>query len=133
MGKHKTLTGSCLNCGTAFEVRVTDFINGGGGDFCSRSCSNSGQYNPRYRGGQLSNYEYKLRAMQKNPQRFRAMQIIHTAIRNGTLVRAVCEICANPKSEAHHENYDKPLEVQWLCRRHHNEAHNRGDYALDKQ
>ena len=33
-----------------------------------------------------------------------------------------CKICGD-KAEAHHEDYDKPLEVQWLCKVHHREAH----------
>lgn len=25
--------------------------------------------------------------------------------------------------DRHHENYDKPLEIHWLCKRHHNNYH----------
>src|ERR1700681_4210592 len=34
-----------------------------------------------------------------------------------------CEICEAFPTEAHHDNYDKPLEVRWLCKVHHNEWH----------
>lgn len=34
-----------------------------------------------------------------------------------------CEICGAHKTEAHHEDYSKPLSVRWLCFRHHREAH----------
>ena len=112
----------CLNCGRPFQARLTD-VRKGWGDFCSRRCKNSDTYNPNYKGGQLSNYEYKLRAMQKNPARFQAMQAVQTAIRNGSLVRQPCFNCGNPISEAHHEDYSKPLEVKWLCRQHHVQQH----------
>lgn len=41
------------------------------------------------------------------------------AIRTGILVRQPCCECGKSKSEAHHEDYAKPLDVQWLCRFHH--------------
>ena len=28
-------------------------------------------------------------------------------------------VCGNPVSEAHHRDYEKPLEVVWLCPEHH--------------
>ena len=36
-----------------------------------------------------------------------------------------CEVCGNPKSEAHHRSYDPAhaLRVQWLCRFHHQRLH----------
>jgi len=35
-----------------------------------------------------------------------------------------CEICGVTKNiEKHHEDYNKPLEVRWLCIRHHLDIH----------
>lgn len=45
------------------------------------------------------------------------------AIRSGILLRMPCEVCKEIKSEAHHDDYDKPLDVRWLCRKHHGEHH----------
>jgi hypothetical protein len=45
------------------------------------------------------------------------------AIREGALTRKTCEVCGDPKSEGHHEDYSKPLDVVWLCRWHHTLAH----------
>lgn len=36
-----------------------------------------------------------------------------------SLTRKPCEICGAAKSEAHHGDYSKPLDVTWLCRDHH--------------
>lgn len=41
----------------------------------------------------------------------------------GKLVKKPCVVCNSPKSEKHHEDYTKPLEVIWLCRTHHFELH----------
>jgi len=54
-------------------------------------------------------------------------QLAHTAvaraIRNGKLVRNPCIRCGEQKSLAHHEDYDKPLDVVWLCQPCHKKRH----------
>jgi ribosomal protein S27AE len=54
-------------------------------------------------------------------------QLAHTAvaraIRAGELVRNPCTRCGEKKSVAHHEDYDKPLEVMWLCQPCHKQRH----------
>lgn len=34
-----------------------------------------------------------------------------------------CIKCGNNRSQGHHENYDYPLSVVWLCSKHHAERH----------
>ena len=50
--------------------------------------------------------------------------LVYLAIKRGNLIRGSCEICGNEKADAHHDDYDKPLEVRWLCKSHHWEWHN---------
>lgn len=59
--------------------------------------------------------EYRL----KNPEKIRARGKVQKAIKSGKLVRLPCEECGDPKSEAHHEDHTKPLDVMWLCFTHH--------------
>jgi hypothetical protein len=40
-------------------------------------------------------------------------------IRRGHITKQPCIICGNRDSEGHHKDYNKPLEVVWLCREHH--------------
>jgi hypothetical protein len=41
---------------------------------------------------------------------------------HGKLKRQPCEVCgATENIERHHEDYSKPLDVQWLCPTHHRE------------
>lgn len=43
----------------------------------------------------------------------------------GILKYAPCEICGTDKDiQCHHDDYMKPLDVRWLCRKHHVEYHN---------
>lgn len=59
----------------------------------------------------------------------RAQNTVTYAIRTGRLVPHPCEACGDPKAEAHHDDYAKPLAVRWLCRTHHLRAH--GVAAVD--
>ena len=57
------------------------------------------------------------------PQAKIAHKLTQAAIKDGRLVRQPCEICGDPRSHAHHPDYDQPLNVQWLCNRHHTQLH----------
>lgn len=41
------------------------------------------------------------------------------AIRIGFLVKSNCEVCGKKDVHAHHDDYDKPMDVRWLCAHHH--------------
>lgn len=55
-----------------------------------------------------------------------ARRKLRNAVRRGQIERGACERCGNAKSQAHHLDYSKPLEVRWLCSAHHAVAHRRG-------
>lgn len=57
------------------------------------------------------------------PERAAARQAVLIAVRSGRLVRQTCEVCGDPQSQGHHDDYSKPLTVRWLCRKHHVEHH----------
>lgn len=40
-----------------------------------------------------------------------------------TLEQQPCEVCGEQRAHRHHDDYSKPLEVRWLCPRHHGEVH----------
>ena len=39
------------------------------------------------------------------------------------VTKKTCEICGEIKTEGHHDDYTKPLEVRWLCKKHHESFH----------
>lgn len=69
----------------------------------------------------------------KSPEQNRAHMAVHHAIRRGELSRPdSCERCGStpPKSidgraliHAHHRDYSKPLDVEWLCVSCHKSLH----------
>lgn len=59
----------------------------------------------------------------RDPLKMWARRATHLAIKKGLLVRQPCEVCNAEPADAHHEDYRRPMEVRWLCRQHHMEAH----------
>jgi hypothetical protein len=70
---------------------------------------------------------------ERNPEKLKAQWAAQNAVRDGRLKRKTeCEVCGSEKNiEKHHDDYSKPLEVRWLCKKHHWEA-DRKRSSLDK-
>jgi DNA repair exonuclease SbcCD ATPase subunit len=60
---------------------------------------------------------------EKYPKKRIARSAVANAIRDGKLQRKPCSVCGKIWSQAHHEDYSKPLEVIWLCNKHHHDRH----------
>jgi hypothetical protein len=58
-----------------------------------------------------------------NLPKYRANEAVQYALRMGTLQKQPCEVCGDQKAYAHHDDYEKQLEVRWLCPGHHNQWH----------
>ena len=48
---------------------------------------------------------------------------LQRAVRSGLIIRQSCEVCGATPTQAHHENYEKPYEVRWLCQACHSKEH----------
>ena len=115
----------CEHCGGAFvPVKRTR-------RFCSKRCSNLGQ--PR---GQLQQpldgtfYERhgeRIKAEKReryaNDPEYRRRVLARVAATKAFPDGQPCEVCGEPRADRHHDDYDKPLDIRWLCRpchiRHH--------------
>lgn len=49
--------------------------------------------------------------------------ITNSAIKRRILIRQPCERCGADEVQAHHEDYNFPLAVSWLCSKCHGERH----------
>ncbi len=45
-----------------------------------------------------------------------ARSYLNVYIKRGKIQKESCSNCGEPVAEAHHEDYNKPLDVIWLCR-----------------
>lgn len=70
-----------------------------------------------------------------------AGRAVRTAKMRGDLVPQPCEVCKRLRHvEAHHDDYERPLDVRWFCRYHHRqheanlrEARRRGDIGVQQE
>jgi len=59
----------------------------------------------------------------KSVIKWKARKKLRYEVSMGRIAKYPCVECGDIKSQAHHEDYSKPLEVIWLCRKHHMEKH----------
>ena len=52
-----------------------------------------------------------------------ARDAVNNAVKRGDIVPGACSRCPEKKAEAHHPDYEKHLDVVWLCRRCHRKLH----------
>ena len=82
------------------------------------------QYLKEYRSSHKEEHKISsAKQREKFPDETKARLIANHAIRDGKLTKQTCEICGEENTQAHHDDYNYPLEVRWLCVKCHNEWH----------
>lgn len=60
----------------------------------------------------------------KNPEKYVAHMRLNAAVSSGKIKKKPCAVCKSTiRVHAHHPDYKKPLNVIWLCTKHHKEIH----------
>lgn len=99
---------------------------------CSRSAVSEAEATRPNRPSKKASVAARRRAKaeyrRRHPQKHRAHQAVAKAVHRGQIVKpSACERCERPTAaehlHGHHHDYDKPLEVEWLCRRCHVASH----------
>ncbi len=57
------------------------------------------------------------------PLRARANNLLNKAVRMQKIIKEPCFVCGSTYVVGHHVDYQKPLDVVWLCQKHHKEIH----------
>lgn len=119
-------TKKCALCGETKEIEeftINRVVKSGYSNRCKK-CNNAKTYISIKK--KQSFYTKKVNDYRKTPEgkiKTSARQKVKTALRSGKLLKQPCEICGDIKVQAHHKDYLKPLQVNWLCRSHHAERH----------
>lgn len=71
-------------------------------------------------------YERQARWRERNPKARWAHVALQSAINRGLIERQPCAVCGAEPADGHHDDYDRPMLVRWLCRRHHRAEHRGG-------
>lgn len=60
-----------------------------------------------------------------NKEKNNAHAVVYRAIKSGKIQRKPCEIkgCNEQHTQAHHKDYKNPLDIIFLCTKHHNQVH----------
>lgn len=77
--------------------------------------------------GQRTNYRVQKEWQKRNPEKRKAHLKVYYAVKTGKLIRPdKCENCgAIGPVQAHHHDYSKPLDVEWICKTCHAQEHTR--------
>jgi len=68
----------------------------------------------------------KKKASELSPEEYKkeiARSDARHGVRDGKIIKKPCEVCGDEKVQMHHDDYSKPLDVRFLCRKHHLELH----------
>ena len=84
--------------------------------------------------GKFKHNETKKRYEKENPEKISAQRKVRSAIKSGKLIRPeICDVCKKQGNiAAHHEDYNKPLEVIWMCQYCHLYHHQRSRFHAER-
>lgn len=106
---------------------------------CDQPRARSGRYCLRCHAAVMREWRASHPKTESQRRKDNARSYANVYKRRGKLVPKPCEECGRPDVQMHHDDYSKPLEVRWLCKRHHQEhhqndvAHPRGPWASKRQ
>ena len=88
----------------------------------------SREYHRKYDSEQYKKHPERERARRKRyqdkyPERIKANGKLNRVVKRGLIIKLPCNVCKDVKTVAHHDDYNKPLDVIWLCEIHHKERH----------
>lgn len=81
------------------------------------------QFKEHYQRNRARYYANAKKMNEEHPEKKKARVTLINAVVQGKIKRLPCAICGEKKVQGHHYDYNKPLEVIWLCIKHHKALH----------
>lgn len=120
--KQKRVTIECEYCGDEFTARPSD-----NREYCSKSCVGKDIDREHLKTDWYDDYLERKREEFKeryhNDPEFRKKVKARAKANREHPESQPCENCGTPGADRHHDDYDKPTDVRWLCRSCHVEEH----------
>ena len=114
----------CDYCGKEYHTKKSAFAKRKR-HFCCRDCYS------KYRAELLPKEEQHAygtgHSQEERAKRKKAREIFNHYVRDKHIKKQPCEMCGNENVEAHHDDYNRPLEVRWLCFNCHRKWHKEHD------
>ena len=102
-----------------------------------KSCSRCGIKHSRNHGWCLECHNSNMKTWRKNNPltekqkiKDRARSYAGVYLRKGMIKKDNCVECGSSKSQMHHPDYTKPLDIIWLCRQCHMALHKEKSWAI---
>ncbi|KKL72358.1 hypothetical protein LCGC14_2085730 [marine sediment metagenome] len=117
----------CQQCGIEYPIERKVLRRKSKGKYCSLTCSGkAGAEKIKIWG----NIKFRAKNQHLAKAAYRAFKV---AIRSGILIKRSCEACGSIiRIAGHHDDYDKPLDVKWLCPKHHGIYHFTGNLPRER-
>lgn len=118
----------CCGCGLLKDISLfeKDPNKKYGRNYRCRECARE-RYNPEYHREYRKKHQKRINTLIGDWKKKRSRDSVYAAtahaVKSGKIKKQPCVICGHKISQAHHEDYSKPLNVVWLCRRHHIALH----------
>lgn len=107
----------CRKCVNVEQRKKYDKNENGFADVRRAAAGKQHAKNPK------AHYKRNIEYWRRHPEKAACTQKVMKAVKSGVLKKQPCARCGSEKSQAHHEDYSKPLDVIWLCQKHHGERH----------
>ena len=95
--------------------------------YCSQQCAErQSEVNGKDAIPFLSKWKMRKRKELRDPSikvRQNARRKTNELIRKGKLKRKPCVVCGDKNVLPHHEDYNNPFQIIWMCEKHHKEYH----------
>lgn len=123
--REETTPSACPNCGSERAWQRNGFRSGRQQfKAACLQCHRASLANEREKHGGAAgrNRAWKSRN-QENREKAKAHARVARHLKTGNIRKKPCERCGSLNVHAHHDDYSYPLEVMWLCPKHHWERH----------